>query len=298
MKAHRKWTKKISEKSLKLDPELLDDTDINQVPVTPFLEEFQGHGKRLCCVGVSHAIGKNNSAIQKAFQAVNPQIAIVEGIPYEFGISPYEYAISLDEHTGNASEIAKVGVKKAYAERAYTIHCTKERNIPFRGVEPSHSEVFADMRKLGYTDKDMMAFSLLRRIVSMRERAELTAENFEQKATNYLQAGWQFPPSIPKNDRLTLDEFKAWYEEHNQTGKSFIDIDWADMNTPTAPAKAHFFQKMMADTVRIRDKYSVRNIEKILKENDRVLVVYGWKHIQDYRPVFKQGFSNEYAKAR
>lgn len=294
----RNWFRRKSQETpathtsaLPYDPALIQDYSEElyaaEPAQTPFVSHFSKGNKHLYYVSAHHGAGLDNPtlpAIQKSFDSFSPQLVVIEGLETHHGISPPVYQKHVREMA--AQHFSTAG------EEVFTAHLAMERGIPFIGGEPAEKDVFAQMEKRGYSAKEVQAFYLLRTIPHLRERHGLNASNFDERAQDYLMHNDCFD-HIPPQQRLTVDEFKQWYAQHNEElDRSYLDIQTRHM-APIRSQYATRFEDMAYATGQIREKHLDGLIKEACEKNDRVLVVYGMGHLVQSRKVFEHMFGKE-----
>lgn len=164
---------------------------------------------------------------------------------------------------------------------AYAAQLAGNKGIPVIAGEPKDADVFKAMEGRGYSTKDTMGMYLLRRL---ERDAYPSEEAFDKGVSKYFGEHKAFD-HIPKDQRMTAEEFKSWYAEHNQTGKPFLQITGDDVG----PSKTDtFFGKMTRDSGIVRDEHLAQVIADATNKHGDVLVVYGEGHLRTLKPVLEQ----------
>ena len=242
--------------------------------------EFQRDEKHLYYINAHHVSGTDNptcKTVQQSITRFNPDLVIVEG--GETGTENNGFVKFVHE------QAAKSGFKLG-GETAYAAHLAMENNIPFIGGEPSDKTIFSCMKEKGYSAKEVMAFYLLRQIPQWRREGVLGESTFAERATKHLEH-WRRASGTPGAAALSFEEFTRWYDKHNTTGKTFLEIDNEDVRPTNAPAD-NYFRKLHYRLTAIRERHVDTVIGNSFTDHDRVLVVYGDGHFRSSRRVFEK----------
>lgn len=246
----------------------------------PFIARFAKGRKSLCFVAAAHQTGLDSptfKTVEEAFRLSEPQLVVLEGLPTRAGPSPDWFRAYAEKHA--ADGFAREG------ELVYAAHLCLAAGVPFLGGEPGSAEVYEDMRRRGYPAKDLMAFELLRFIPVWRRHGTLEADDFSRQAEAHLRDPARF--SVPEEERLTFDGFRAWYAAHPDLGKPCLQVQSEDL----APLKAgNYFERLSAELGVLRDRAAVSAIAGGLEACDRVLAVYGGAHLAVARGAWEAVF--------
>ncbi len=250
---------------------------------SPFLSHFHRGTKHLYYVAASHSSGTENptcKTIESAMNHYRPQVVIIEGVQTEKGISP----TFLQEYVHK--EAAK-GFPSG--EPAYAASLAMAQGIPFMGGEIANHELFNKLRAQGISDKELMANYLLRWIPYWKKEPGFDEAAFDKKAIEYLTNAEEFR-EIPPDQRLSVTEFKAWYNKYNTVpSRHFLQLEMEAL-APIHSASASHFETMSYLISKERDAHLVGVINDAFQKYDRVLVVYGNGHLTVSRPVFEKEF--------
>lgn len=271
----------IPEPDLSLIGNISDTNSAYNHPV--IIAEFKRAGKALCYVAVRHVVGIENpisAAIKSAVEQFNPDAVVIES---HYGHDNTGYVAYVHEQSASGFKDSR--------EDTYAAYLATQRKIPFVGGEPSDKTIMAGMIEAGYSSRDVQAFYLLRQIPVWREEHKLSEQGFAEQATKFLGTiNSIFETS--NDDALNIVDFKKWYDKHNTTRKSFLEIENSDL-APINSEKASYFQILNHVMDPIRERNIITVIANNLNEYDRVLVVYGNGHLTKSRPVFKKMFGHE-----
>jgi hypothetical protein len=243
---------------------------------------FQQDNKNLYYINAHHVTNTNNATcetVRKAILAFEPQLVIIEGLPTQCGISPAGYLDYL-----HAEEVPR---NFPAGEISYAAFLASQKGIPFVGGEPSDEDTFANMEAEGYSIQDVMAFYLVRSIPQYRQHGQIINEvTFDAFATEFLRDDGNFGHVAP-SQRLTLQEFKAWFESHSRASQTLLTITPEDF-APYASEDADYLQRLNRALTLIRERHLNALIGNALSDHDKVLVVYGDGHLFQSSRVFEQ----------
>jgi hypothetical protein len=169
----------------------------------------------------------------------------------------------------------------------------QKKHIPFIGGEPSTELIFKALEQKGYTPKEIMGLYLVRNIAPWHRQGMLKdRKQFSEIATKFFKSA-KFS-HVADADKLTLEEFTAWYDKHKSElgNKDYLQLIAKDTN-PIYEPDANYFQKMSSIMDAVRDSNVIGTISNTLKKYDKVLVVYGNAHQYTSRPIFEKMFGSE-----
>ena len=254
----------------------------------PYIAHFHRDGKDLYYIAAFHHRGPETDtfkAIRAAMAHAKPQVVVMEGLPTSLGFSPVSHQQYIKDHA--AKNFAECD------EPEYLAYQAMQAGIPYIGGEPDDAQIVAQMAKKGYSDKDVMAFYLLRMMPHWVENHEISPENFDAKAQDYLNTQAYYLDNnipIPVEKRLTVAEFKAWYEAHNdRPGRTYFELNSQNL-APVRSQHASYFERMSADIGEVREQHLDTVIAELSAQHDRVLVAYGQGHLLQSRKVFDKMF--------
>ena len=263
--------------------------DETKSPKPPFLARFRKDGKDLYFVAADHAV--NINANEDTFKLIDTvingktKLVILEGLSSDHGISPSFY-LDYAKQVGNEKN-----------EDAYAAFKAAESGASFTGGEIPAGEILQRAKDLGYSQKEIMAFYILRSAPYWRQ-AGVDETHFDEQAAGYLENGEEFK-AIPSKDRLTVAEFKEWYKKNNDMpDRPFLQINAQQMNPSSSP-NASYFQRMSEKIETLRGPYLLGQIETALSKYDNVVVVYGYGHFfQSYEALEKKLGKPDFIKVK
>ncbi len=261
----------------------------------PAVTHFINGQKNLYYINASHNYGSGTSrpletptcrTIEQAIVRYKPKCVVVEALHANDGLSPP----AILNQARRRVEEARSG-KPVLDEWEYAAVLADENGIPFIGGEPPGPLLLKEMAAQGYFAKDVMAYHLLRRIPYEKYYGRMQDEaQFVRDAEQYLRESPEFK-HIPPQDRLTVEEFRVWYDQHKSENKNYLDAD-SDL-TPFSDKDATYLQIMSYAEMMIRDKSAISTISDALNTYGDVLVIYGGSHLTTSRPVWEQMFQSK-----
>jgi len=254
------------------------------------LQHFHKDNKDLYYIGTHHGTNIENVSHETIGQAIykyKPQCVVLEGIETVKGVSPQ---LGIDPKLPPHVQAARYFQSE---ENVHTAELLRKKNVPFIGGEPPTSAVFKSVEQQGYSTKEVMGLYLLRMIPQWRRRGVLKdSHQFTEMATNFLKS--PVFSHVPDQEKLTLQEFNAWYDQHKAElgNKEYLQTIAADSNSNNAP-DANYFQKMANSMDAARDSNIIATVNEVLKQYDKVLVVYGNAHQYTSEPIFEKMFESK-----
>ncbi len=203
-------------------------------------------------------------------------VLIIESIPYSSGESPKWFL-----------EEAKKGRKGNFiagAESAWAVILADERKIPFFAGEPDHQDIYRSLKGLGYTDLDVLGFYLARQIPQWVREHGNTKGLIERHEPNFTKNNCKM---FSVSDCPDLANLKAWYLEKN--GRELNTDITNDELGPYHDGRL-FTQRISSAVGDVRDKFTLRVIESLLRKYKRVAVIYGAGHFITLRKSFDAYF--------
>lgn len=241
----------------------------------PFVAKFVKGEKSLAYVAAAHGQGPDHEtvkAVRAAFQALSPQVVVIEGLEAGFGLSPKFYQdLTLREEAD--------GFRKA-GEPILAAHLATKANVPFVGAEPGMLEIYDFLQARGYTERDVTAFTILRNIPYWVQRDNIDDRTLDGRIQEFVDR-WRYygVKNIPKSARLSPSEFRGWFARHHAVGPASPVVMTSNDLSPLATPNATWFQRMAAASDEVREHSIDLQIGRMLQQYDRVLVVYGEAHL-------------------
>ncbi len=268
--------------SVSLDPNLVrpwNKDDKNQFP-TPLGAVFKKETKTLIFVGDHHNDQeKTYNFLENAFNKMNPEIVVIEGLDFSKGESPKEY---VDKYAAKSKEelFNEGGAAPNAARLAFS------KKVPFIGGEPSLSQEMNSefILSQGFTKEDIRNVQVVQRIPYRRDHLKLAEDAFFKYAKKHY--------SVDKKSKVFMGEFQKWYLKKVGHKFSYAKVPKEEADVNCSPTDT-LIQKIACATNINRDRALVQNIESLLKKYDRVLVVYGTGHFVQEYPALIKAFGSE-----
>ena len=247
----------------------------------PYLSHFRKGGEELLYISAQHpknarGVNPTFSLIDYTFETSKPDLLIIEGLPGTDFKKEAETHVRDDFAEGN--------------ERAYAVSKAVQEGIPFISGEATDSQLFTYMNEHGFSNKEVMALFVLRIIPQWREQEGVNEGNFNQTMQAFVSDDKLFG-FIPKEQRLTPDEFKAWYMLHNdKPGQSFLQRTRDDLEKASNSPDAPYFDKIFITLSKIRDQHLADVIQNSLQDHKKVAVIYGLGHLAALHDTFEAAF--------
>lgn len=242
----------------------------------PYLATFKYGKYELRYLGAKHENSLHSPTLElvdKTFQNEKINAVIIEPYPYSKGES---WAWFLDYvKTNRHDDFLPLG------EAALSALLANERGIPFFGGEPTDEDILKQITSEGYSPSELVISYLIRQIPQWRREGEFDKQKYEVLASSYLTATCR---DLNMNPCPTLRDAEQWYTKMN--GKTLTqDVD-SQESAPIADSQLGT-QRISSAITLIRDKFTLKIIEKVLAKYEHVLVVYGHSHFLDLQPALE-----------
>lgn len=264
----------VSTRDYEADISLLRSYSCEECPEFPFAAEYRSADRRLIYIAAKHDAGLESGTfrlIRREFERLSPQLVVVEGIPFGAG-------------TNHPAFVAQAAVNSARMESYYAASLALGAKALFMGGEPPPGDIRDALLSKGYSQRDIVGFSLLletpvwKRMATGESFGDFFRRNVEQKARMY---------GLPPAAAMTEAEFRAWHRERN--GGDFDPEKVSIQETaPQDGSSALFTQRMDLEMLRVRDERVCRVIADALEKHQRVLVVFGGGHFGSQRAVLRR----------
>jgi hypothetical protein len=264
----------------KLSPELIragEDTPEGEYPgEKPVIAQYKKGPYRLSYLAARHStmVGSDTmNLVEVLFQQKNFKVLLIESIPYAVGESPKWF---VEESKKGATEKFYPG-----GESALGAILADQEKIPFYAGEPTHSDVWNELKKSGYSELDIYGYYLARQIPQWIRQNEDRNNLIERMGPSFIS---NYCLIFRSAACPTLTELQAWYKEQSGHDLS-IDIS----NEEFSPYKngTLLTQRMSADLGHLRDHFTLNIIENLLNRYKEVAVIYGAGHFLNLRKSFE-----------
>lgn len=252
-------------------------SEYGHLPSNPYILEFKNGIKEVVFCGVEHL--PNNSdidnemytVIEKKFNEIRPSIAINEG-----GEMSNKYYVSKKEAIRKDGEI---GLLKILSDSLGIQTINGDPYIDFELIELSKTYSKSDI--LTYIVTERLMWNLFGNKVFNSVKIE---KEFNQFIENYIM----------KQGKLSLSNQEKSFNFFKKNYQKLVNRKF-DIKTlkPTNPFDSiGTFQAIGRKSKEIRDQYLLNTIEKLLKTNDKVFIVFGGWHLLTCEPGLKEIIAN------
>ena len=254
----------------------------------PYVFELEKGPKKLVYYGSDHS---NDPAhrifndIEQRFNNASPQIVIVEGIPL--------LNSQKDRAREMASGMSSEQVIKKFGEPGFAVKLAVDAGIEMESPEPQYKEEVDHLLKQGFSKEEVFAFYMYRHINQYhRIPDQPSVEEFLKPEIEQFKKSSEWPGFDYSIENLRRIGQTIWGENSN-----FDDPDVAAQRVdPTLWAgteeKQTRINLVSQACNNFRDQFIVKRIREILKQYDRVFVVYGASHAYMQEPALKKIFES------
>lgn len=214
--------------------------------------------------------------VETLFERFKFRVLLIESIPFASGESPAWFL--KDARAGRSQNFIKGG------EGSLAVILADQNRIPFFAGEPDHEDIYLGLKSKGYSDLDFIAFYVARQIPQWVREQEPEKDLLERKIPKFTSYYCQLLKLSRCPDRM---EIMDWYKLKNGQNLT-LNIS----NEHVAPYETGelFTQRISAEIGKIRDRFTLKVIEQLLRKYKRVAVVYGAGHFLTLRQSFDSQF--------
>lgn len=244
----------------------------------PFLAHYEFRNRHLGIVAVVHSSDPRSPTfriIEQAFRTIRPRAVILEGFPTSWGASPARVMSKL--------EIIDPADSYARGEDMHAARLAHQNGVEVWGGEPDEREIAAELRRLGFHDRDVFFASMFGPLAQDRE-AKLF-ENVDDPRLAAAYAKWAdvnaraYDPTAPRD----LASFEAWFVGNYGRGLR-DDPEWF---TRGGPGQQGVAGEIGRASNRIRDQHMFALALRLMNGKGRVLVVAGGSHLSSQWRAFE-----------
>ncbi len=236
----------------------------------PFVAVYAKGKKALIFIAGDHGDGVDSpvgKTISDSFKRFKPKAVVVEGL-----------SDGGEAWLRQAKVFAETNTK-AFPENYYPAYLADKAHIPFVGGEPTRKQSYEALKEKGYSAEDVMGLAAAANVGAMKHKdprilAQSLDDYLTREAKTLGMPGYRYA------------DYEKWYDQHGGIGKKANEVDGMDTR-PYYEKDANFLQKIAYDLELVRERTIVERIGRMLKEHDRVLVVYGSGHLVRQREVWK-----------
>lgn len=236
----------------------------------PVLATYRSGAREFAFAGVVHSSNSSSPTfrmIETAFAAVKPKAVILEGFPTRWGANPERIMRKIS--TAADSSSYDVG------EDMYAARLASESGAAVWGSEPDDAELATELRRLGFKDRDIFFASMFGPLAQDLEAKVFTGPDDPAFAPAY--AKWAvgnakaYDPTAPTDGAA----FKQWFGK--TYGRSVAnDPEWS---TRGGPGQKGVAGEIGRASNRIRDQHMFLTAMRLLRSDQRVLLVAGRSHL-------------------
>ncbi len=245
----------------------------------PYVSSFNRNGYTLDFIASDHSTGLDSATfrtIRDTFKKVHAKIVIIEGFPFNAGVSP---KFITDMSLKCLKDKFSVCMEPLYAS-----YLARQDEVPFIGAEPNEEFILQGITKQGYSAEDLLGYYIVRMIPQWQQEGKFQKNKIKKLIEKeILDTKKQIPVSKDYNEA----DFEAWFRK--ATGQKFSTN--TIRNSTIAPAtdnKATTINKLAALTGRLRDEHIIKVIHQSLRDYKNVLIVYGAGHLVMQRPAIEK----------
>lgn len=236
-----------------------------QVSAVPYVWERKGKTKHLIVIGSRHVRDPRSplfDRIETIFNRIRPEVVIHENVaPEHLKTMPMDQAI-------------KIG-----ADLGFTVHLAERFNAQIRSGDAPEKDEFKALLAV-YPAEDVFVFLTGQRLIGSVRNPDLKIAQAEY--SNFYH-GYLVKNGIPKReDWAQWNGFLKAYER--VVGKPFTRESWHPVFVNPTVSATRLNQVARTSDV-VRDRFLLASIRKALKDNDRVVVVFGAWHVLALEPV-------------
>lgn len=274
---------------------------LNRIPQTMTFEEYaekehnpiyvfeiENKEKKITYFGVEHS---NNSEkpmfeeIKEKFKESNPQVVFVEGMHF-----------SKNGKQELIKEIKKADPKiiiKEWGESGFVFKLATDAEVEVESPEPNFTEEIENLLSLGFSKDEIFAYYVYRQANSYQQMPE--KPSIEDYLGSYIKrfqkdTCWEdFNYSL---EHLKQIGKKIWGERSNI--KEY-DV-WRTNPVPYKDKKIALWNnvnRISQQSSYFRDKFMVQRIQEVMKNNDRLFIVFGSSHAFMQEPALRKMFENK-----
>lgn len=240
-------------------------------PPEPFVAVYREGDRVVAFVAAKHVFTARNptlDAIDRAFEAADPALMILEGFPTTMGMTPAPLvATARRRGTAEADDFAN-------GEAMYAATLALARGVPFLGGEPTRRELATALVAQGYRPESILFVQLVGVL-----KQELRSGSLAGPSDARLQDTYEsWSRDLAKDFGLLPLGFDAFRARYRQTYGLELEADARladrpDGGTPDDPTAA-----LQQAAGVLRDRHLLGVIEDGVARHERVVVVYGSNH--------------------
>lgn len=250
---------------------------------TPYVFEVEKGSKKIVFYGSPHSYDPKDpvfSEIKEKFKELNPEVVFVEGM----NTLATEKKQILEKLRGQDNET----VIRERGEPSFTLKLADQAGAETESPEPNFTEEIQYLVEEGFQKDEIFAFYTYRQVDQYyRTPKEISLEDYLRPHMKEFQgsADWKyFDYSI---EHLKEIGNTIWGKAGDI---SKIDEDESRWNPVTAEVPRERWTNINVIAQKscyFRQNFILQRAEKVMKEKDRLLIVFGASHAYMLEPVFK-----------
>jgi hypothetical protein len=250
---------------------------------TPYEYHLKGGGKEILYVGTPHSHDPHEpifEQIKSHIEQFSPDLVLIEGSASLNKYSP-------EDLRKEATKLSDEETILEHGEALFTAKIASEKGIRVYSPEPEENKIANYLEQKGISKDAIFAYCMARFIDAYHRYPEKPdVEEYMDRYKTYMQEniGWQ-------NYDFSLDHFKEvqkklWDKEFDLEDNEFYEqasdpIPWENKSY-TEVNKAAAFSN------RFRDEYMIDNIQDLLAQYKKILIVFGASHAVMQEPALKK----------
>lgn len=254
----------------------------------PFVETFERDSKTLVYVAANHhssvqypdaMTDPTFRTIESVFSTVLPDAVIIEGVDPSQLQGFLKYAAQC--------AAANYSVPGAQCEEgAFAAYSAVKNGKPVYTGEPSAADELSFLKAHGYSIQDFFALWIMNNIPPEKRHGQLTDEKFRVLAERVVRnENYELGTAV----NFSTDDFAAWYTKRMRVPRNYLDIAANDTAPEPTRGEPDTILHTLSGLVKtVRDQHIVSVITTVLRNHNRVLVVYGASHLDfEWRALVK-----------
>lgn len=223
---------------------------------TPYYLSFDDGHKTLNYIGAQHTTDQKSKTfrlIGKVIKKYNPDLVVIEGIPFDMGFNP--------------------DISYFQGEGHYATKLAKKNKIDYVGVEGNEDKILR-MLSRKYNKKDIYGYDFLHTYKyfykTMKVGKHELYDDIKQRIKN-------FDP-----DKWFMDTF----------GKKFRYGSYLEYASPYNGKDSNITQKISYDYSRYRNIMYIRNLYKLINKYNNILFIMGENHVYADKDILSDTFGD------
>jgi len=255
-------------------------SDAKQYPPVS-VSRFERGKYGLYYINARHVTNADNptcQTIHEAFDLYRPKGVVVELGGDAAGTQFERYIAHVKDRHNDPSSAGN--------EPVFTILKATAAGLAIANGEPTDAVVLQEILARGYTFKEYLFHQHLQWLGQAVRHKKIDLSSFDKQSRSLMEHRVK-TSGIPLEDRISLEDYKAWFKREYPERKNWVDVSSVD-TAPENKNGATFAQRLSYDIDRTREPHIVQTITDMLNLHDSVLVVYGAGHRESHLAVFEE----------